>query len=425
MQLGMRHADDHIWWLPWESPMYTGIPTRPIMFVLALALILSAGPARTEGKDEPEDKKTIEVVNLNILSGIACDPPVPDDGNQCRVRDRITLLIQHIAAAGCPDLVTLQENVTSEFTQRMTETGEIVIVGPLKNTVTRIKKALPSLAAACGFTYGVVFDPMARRPPAPGRGIDEELILTRYPVLASEVLPLYSPLAPFFFRHVLYTRIAHPAGLFDVFTTHLASDSDLASLPCGLNALPLPFESPACPAECAAFSDTMRGDTVRECQAKQLAAFVEAKHDVPEPAIVAGDFNAKPGSKEYNEFTNRGWRDSHLAAGNPECDPMTGENCTAGRIDDALRDLESPELNQIERIDFIFVVPPRPDSTCPGVIQTSDRPGVTSTGLFAAEPNPFAPVCGAAPLPICWPSDHSGTALNLSCEPFNDAVGHL
>jgi hypothetical protein len=185
------------------------ISTRPIMFVLALAFILSASPAVAQEKenDKPNNKrKTIEVVNLNILNGIACDPLVPDDGDQCRVRARITLLMQHIAAAGCPDLVTLQENVTSKFVQR-TAMGELV--GPLTNTVALIEARLPVLAAACGFTYQVVFDSAARRPPELGRGIDEELILTRYPVLASEVLPLYSPLAPFFFRHVLYARIDH------------------------------------------------------------------------------------------------------------------------------------------------------------------------------------------------------------------------
>jgi endonuclease/exonuclease/phosphatase family metal-dependent hydrolase len=137
----------------------------------------------------------------------------------------------------------------------------------------------------------VVFDPATFRPPEPGRGIDEELILTRYPMLVSELLPLYSPLAPLFFRHVLYARIAHPVGPVDVFTTHLASDSDLASLPCGLNVLPSPLQSPPCPVECVAFSDT-----VRECQAKQLAAFVELRHNVPEPAVISGDFNAEPES---------------------------------------------------------------------------------------------------------------------------------
>ena len=55
-----------------------------------------------------------------------------------------------------PRFVTLQENVTGEFVQR-TATGEFV--GPLNDTVALIEARLPALAAACGFTYRVVFDP--------------------------------------------------------------------------------------------------------------------------------------------------------------------------------------------------------------------------------------------------------------------------
>jgi endonuclease/exonuclease/phosphatase family metal-dependent hydrolase len=259
----------------------------------------------------------------------------------------------------------------------------------------------------------MVFDPAARREaPTLGRGIDEELILTRYPVLASEVMPLYSPLAPFFYRHVLYARIAHPLGPLDVFTTHLAAYSDLATASCGFQdpRLPAPFRASDCPAPtCGAY------DTVRECQAKQVAAFVEARHQGPELALIAGDLNAEPDSKEYREFTGRGWLDSHRVSGHRECERRTGENCTAGRVDKHLHDLESPELHLHKRIDFIFVVPPQPGAQCPGVPQASDGAAETRPGLFAAQPNPFAPACGAAPLPICWPSDHSGTALTVHC----------
>jgi endonuclease/exonuclease/phosphatase family metal-dependent hydrolase len=193
--------------------------TLIILTVVGL-LMMSQVLAYAATQDKGEHKKTtIEVVNLNILNGIACDPPVTGDGDQCRVRDRIALLMQHIVAAGCPDLVTLQENVTSKFVQR-TATE---VVGPLDDTVKLIKHRLPKLAVACGFPYRVVFDRQARRPPEPGRGIDEEMILSRYPVLSWKVMPLYSPFAPFFFRHVLYARIDHPIGPVDVFTTHLAS----------------------------------------------------------------------------------------------------------------------------------------------------------------------------------------------------------
>jgi endonuclease/exonuclease/phosphatase family metal-dependent hydrolase len=355
--------------------MHIRFSTRSI--ALALCLALFAGPeAIATGKRPKNQRSHIEVANLNILHGFACDPPVPGDGDQCHVRDRLDLLVQHIAAAGCPDLVTLQENVTAEFVP----STETEVVGPLDDTVALIEERLPALKHACGFAYHVVFDPAAARPPAQGRGTDEELILTRYPARVQEVRPLYSPLVPFFFRHVLYARIHHPRGPVDVFTTHLASDSDLAFLPCGVNALPPPFTSPACPTECEAFVDT-----VRECQAKQVAIFVDDRHNVPDPDILSGDLNADPDSNEYAGFVGRGWIDSHLAAGNAECDPTTGQNCTSGRNDDDLSDLESPELGVTERIDFIFVVPAEEGSRCAGRITLADHPRrpVTTTGIFA------------------------------------------
>jgi endonuclease/exonuclease/phosphatase family metal-dependent hydrolase len=97
---------------------------------------------------------------------------------------------------------------------------------------------------------------------------------------------------PVFTRHVQFARVEHPEGPIDVFTTHLASVADLATAPCGVVGLPPPLESPPCPEECEAF-----GDTVRECQAEQLARFVAETHDVDEFALVTGDFNAVPGSR--------------------------------------------------------------------------------------------------------------------------------
>src|SRR5262245_13513734 len=267
---------------------------REVAPVVALALValLCAGPAWAKDKNR---SGTIELANLNILHGFACDPATPGDGDQCRVVDRIDLLFRHIVDIGCPDFVTLQENVTSQFVQRTaTET-----VGPLENTVALIRERLPRLRMRCGVPYQVVIEPTAERPPAQGRGVDEEVILSRYPVIASLSQKLYSPLDPFFFRHVLHAQVQHPVEVIDVFTTHLASGSDLATLPCGISVLPgPPFTppSPPCPAECVPFVDT-----VRECQAKQLALFVEARHTGPGPAFVTGDFNAAPGSREIAE----------------------------------------------------------------------------------------------------------------------------
>jgi endonuclease/exonuclease/phosphatase family metal-dependent hydrolase len=375
-----------------------------------ISTVVCIGVVQAHVSKHARSDDDITVANLNILHGFACDPPFPEDGDQCRVRDRIRLLIQHIIDAGCPDLVTLQENVTERFVGL----APPVVVGPLDNTVELIKERLPALEKACGFPYQVVFDPegATESPVAPGRGIDEELILTRYPVLHAEVFPLYSPLAPFFFRHVLFARIDHAIESVDVFTTHLAADADFGSQPCGVNVLPPPLQSPACPTDCVALVDT-----VRECQAKQMARFIKAHHDIPGAGIASGDFNETPGTKVYKQFVKRGWIDSHLAAHNTECNPVTGVNCTAGRQDDSLLDLEAPDLNQHQRIDFIFVIKPDRYSRCTGHIDPywdKDHDGFV-TGLFAAEPNPFAPVCGPAPLPICWASDHSGNLLDLNC----------
>ena len=84
------------------------------LIALALCLLLCPRPEALAADKRPKNQRShIEVANLNILHGLACGPPVPGDGDQCRVRDRLDLFVQHIAAAGCPDLMTLQENVTA------------------------------------------------------------------------------------------------------------------------------------------------------------------------------------------------------------------------------------------------------------------------------------------------------------------------
>jgi hypothetical protein len=54
-----------------------------------------------------KDQKTVTVANLNIFHGILC--AAAGDETQCRLSERIDLLFKHLAAIGCPDIVTLQE----------------------------------------------------------------------------------------------------------------------------------------------------------------------------------------------------------------------------------------------------------------------------------------------------------------------------
>src|SRR4030095_7728349 len=105
-----------------------------------------------------------------------------------------------------------------------------------------------------------------------------------------------------------------------------------------------------CPAECVAAGAA----TVRQCQAVQLANHVAVAHDVDPPAFILGDFNATPGSFEYDQLaTSLGATDTFVAAGNAECVPATGVGCTSGRIDDALTDLEATALGGGDGLDFV------------------------------------------------------------------------
>jgi endonuclease/exonuclease/phosphatase family metal-dependent hydrolase len=332
---------------------------RTTLPAIALSTLLLCGCSDAPDPTRP----SVTLAELNFLHGLFCPP----DTDRCRLPDRTDLLFDFIVARGCPDVVTLQE------------------IWP-----PSLELMEPHLARACPFSYQLVLG--ERR-----TGVDDEAVLSRYPVALVEQRSLYRN-----FRRVLLTRIEHPTGLVDVYSTHLASGADGATQPCADD----------CPAACVAAGAA----NVRDCQAVQMAAFIEETHDPALLGLVAGDFNERPGSFVYEQFVGRGWTDVYLAAGNPECDPQSGVGCTSGRQDEGLECLESPALGVRSRIDFVFLIAPSDPAACAARIVPPGRDGEgTGTRLFADEPNPFAPSCGALPEPICWPSDHSGVQLALDC----------
>ena len=313
----------------------------------------------------------VTVADLNVLHGVNC--PAATAG--CRRADRVELLRQFVVARGCPDVLAFEE---------------VYDAGPGNENAQMLQTALTN---TCPKPYAVAYHRTL--------GVDDEMILSRHPFLVDEIVHLLGP-----FRTVLHVRIDHPAGAVDVYATHLASSSDLATMACGA-------VFGACPPECVAAGAA----TVRDCQAVQTAALVDSTRDSVAPAFVVGDFNESPGSFVYAQFASRGWSDAYLAAGNPECDPTSGVGCTSGRIDDALTDMESPALAQTERIDFVWLVPPGAGSLCGALVEPAGDPdgdGV-QTRLFADVPNPFAPPCGPSPAAICWPSDHTGVQADVNC----------
>lgn len=312
----------------------------------------------------------LTVASLNVLHGLFC----PSTTANCRLADRMGLLAQWVAARGCPDVVTLQEVAA--------------VIEPMPGLLES------GINALCAGAYSTAFVRTA--------GLDDQMILSRHRLLATEVTPLHGR-----FRTVSHVRIDHPIGPVDVYSTHLAARSDGAASPCETLG--------PCPADCLAAGAT----TVRECQAVETALLVERTRTGTGPALITGDFNDPPGSFVYRQFVSRGWVDTHLAAGNAECEPETGVGCTSGRIDDALTDLERPERNQDERIDFVFLLPPAPTSSCGGALDSpwDDDGDGTATRPFAADPNPFSERCGPLPDPPCWPSDHGGVEADLNCDP--------
>jgi len=316
----------------------------------------------------PDD---LTAATLNQLHGLPC----PGDTAFCRLAERVDLSGQWIVARGCPDVVAFQEVLNS---------------GPGASVATLL---MDRLTQVCPFPYEVAY--------IRDNAADDSLVLSRHRVVSMQVRRLFGNI-----RNALHVRIDHPIGLVDVFSTHLAAGIDSGSSPCS-SGLP-------CPPECTAAFDT---PTIRSCQAEQVARWVEAEHDLDTPALLLGDFNDRPGSSPYGAFVGRGWVDAYLAAGNPECDVATGIGCTSGREDSDLSDLESSALGVDRRIDYAFVVPPAPASTCAGVLDSGadeDGDGV-ATRLFADEPNTFGDPCGPAPAPICWASDHDGVQVDLNC----------
>ena len=78
----------------------------PLFCVGVISVMVLIGALQAHSR--PRRDRDITVANLNILHGFACElrrlqeggPEVPEEERQCRVQDRIALLIQHIIAAG-------------------------------------------------------------------------------------------------------------------------------------------------------------------------------------------------------------------------------------------------------------------------------------------------------------------------------------
>jgi endonuclease/exonuclease/phosphatase family metal-dependent hydrolase len=311
---------------------------RVVGGLLLVAFVLAG--CSDSGDDEPKAARaSVRVVSQNILHGEAC----PADSDKCHLPDRVAFFSEQLGKS-CPDVVAVQE-----ANQRIAD------------ELTKDVKDI------CDGAYEVVRDD--------DPGTDREVVLTTHRVLAQQRFRLAGPL-----RTALWVRVATDAGAIDLWTSHLASGSD--DRPCDRH---------TCPKPCKV------DDMLNACQGRQLGELAFS-HRAPDSAlVVVGDFNARADEPAIQALKALGLTDTHLAAGNEECTPSTGANCTSGRDDTSVEGLSDPRAKQGERIDYVLLDAP---SRC-----DLGRP----TGLFEAQA-----ATGRAD-GLAHPSDHTGVQATIRC----------
>lgn len=321
----------------------------------ALVVLVTAGCSASGGGDArpPGD---LTLVSLNVLHGAACPP----DSDGCRLPDRVALLMRLVEDAGCPDVVALQE------------------VSP------RVREEVERHAGTtCGGRY--------REAWVADTAIDRELVLTSLEVERVERRTLAGGM-----RTALWVALRAPIGDVQLVVTHVGAGGRSDGTGGGA-CLPRTCPPPCDPA-----------GTPHQCQVTQVGALLdEVRGD--DVALVVGDFNLVPTAPPLRALlAAHDLVDAYLAAGNPECDPSSGEGCTGGRDDTSVAALSDPAARETERIDYAFVA--AGDACEPELDGPADADGDgAATGLFAARPATNGP--GG----LVWPSDHAGVSVDLSC----------
>ncbi len=326
------------------------------MGLVAAMLVAAATPAVSAAAGSAPrvaPKDDLRIVTMNILHGIVC-PNAPDD---CQGDDRVALLGRQLQAAKCPPVVALQE------------------IAP--RTYDRITAA--PWVKQC--KYEVVWHNMPL--------IDRELVLTTLPVTSQKLTVLAGN-----FRSAYRVDLRSKLGPLALVVSHQDGDPEPGD--------PEPCNPADCPPECPAEV------TISACQTIQAKAIASEGGGSKTIRVLTGDFNVTATSQRYQSIVADGWVDSHLAAGNPECDPTTGVQCTSGRQDMNTDDLKNPASKETERIDFLFVKGSRSCKARFDTPKDRDKDGL-GTGLFADQP------AANGPGGLVYLSDHTGVGADLSC----------
>ena len=326
---------------------------RSTIVVLMLAALAAPVLALATPAGAEPAAPDVRIVNLNLLHGTFCPP----DTDGCQAPDRVALLVRQLEDSACPEVVGLQE-INLNLARLLVEARK----------------------TACDGAYELAF-------PKKAASLDTEQVLTTLPIKSTKVIKLKGN-----FRTASRVVLTSPIGPLVLVVTHQDGDPETPSL----------TGCPSCTPPCS--TDT----SVFQCQTDAAAALADETGGPKAVRVLMGDFNVTSASARYQGLIRAGWVDSHLAAGNTECDTATGTNCTSGRDDKSIEALKDPAARESERIDFIFVKPP---ARCSVAFDsaTDDDGDFLGTGLFKATPAVDGP--GG----LAWASDHTGIAADLTC----------
>ena len=328
---------------------------RRLVLVIGVAVTAALGATSAAGAGDAGDAPNdLTVVNFNVLHGAIC----PSDSDKCQLPDRMELLGQRLEDAECPDFVGMQE------------------VSP------RVYEEITSQPVIENCDYEVV--------PAKPKNLDQEVVLTTLEVKKTKVVKLVGNLRT-------ATRIELESDLGPVVAVVTHQDGDRAPGELGADAVC----GETCPKVCEA------GTPFLACQTTVAADLANKRGGSKAIRLLMGDFNVTPDSARMSDLAADGWTDSHLAAGNPECD-ATGTGCTSGRRDDVVDDMKDPNARQAQRIDFIWVKPPAGCAAGFDPDPDADGDGI-GTGIWDD------PVIDG-PGGMVFVSDHSGTSMDIACE---------
>ena len=303
----------------------------PLPALVALALL---GLAVVGGPAAGESPSALRVVTFNLLHG---GPASGLSGDDQHLDDRLAIVARELRAVG-PDIVGLQESsITGRRHVAARLAGDLGLHWAHASATRRVSRVglLDTLLVwAMNFEEG----------PA---------ILSRWPIVETEVLDLprcarfYDP------RVVLRAAVETPRGRMQVFSTHLAHDDG--------------------------------------CKARRLGEIVRA-HGGPLPALVLGDFNASDSTETIQTLVRQtGFVDAYRAA-NP-----TGGGAAGGATVWQRPDAQDPTVSR--RVDFIFVMP---GSAAPARVRSSrvilSTPGRRANGT------------------ALWPSDHYGVVADIAVD---------